>query len=193
MTGMNVTWKYSMENFTAGSSPSFLRENLMFIKLANISSNLGSTLNLWEELRQLKINMTMDISASDLHYEYGLYKVIAENEKENNDNNANSITEEDIENAAKMYIYFTTYPRDFWLNVVDIFYYFLINESAQDTLLLISNLVPKSVIEETAKKIQLEVLSDHMGIDLLHVENIESLQKAIKNKSMTGKCVPCSS
>ena len=98
-----------------------------------------------------------------------------------------TITNEDLEDAAKQYIYLFTEPRELWTPSVNILAELLFeSKTLRDTLLIISSSEPQDYFAESAIEFLMEALSTHFGFQFFNIENINFLQKVHSHKSIKG-------
>ena len=200
MTGMNITWNYS-HNLSSYEQATFVDQNKKFTQLANMYNKYGSKVDIWEEIKQFKVNSLKDFldrnkdkKIEKLTDEFEdaidgdrfLIDMKAKLEKIDIDH-VSIITDEKIDTAGKMYTSLVTEPTDLWMNSIFFFFSSLGSESLRETLLLISNYDPQNHFQGTVKKILLNILFDHLGFEFLNIDNRTILQGLINNQSITGE------
>ena len=161
----------------------------------------GSKVDIWEEIKQFKVNSLKDFldrnkdkKIEKLTDEFEdaidgdrfLIDMKAKLEKIDIDH-VSIITDEKIDTTGKMYTSLVTEPTDLWMNSIFFFFSSLESESLRETLLLISNYDPQNHFQGTVKKILLNILFDHLGFEFLNIDNRTILQDLINNQSITGE------
>lgn len=146
-TGFKISWYCHTCNGKRATNPDFTfrkrkhYENLLFIMIANLI-HFGQkhdipTVSIWEKLRTAKLNWYEIIAEyypnkmmthyngaySEKRYIYTeIFKDIKlENIGEIIDTYTYNVTDETLETAAKMFIYLTAPPKQYWINALDIY------------------------------------------------------------------------
>ena len=189
MTGMNVTWNH-LQN-VAPPDQEQLNKNEKFRKVANAIYANGSIEKLWAEMRQFKIDLMDEFINGKIRANQLAEKISSRLEQIVNrsgikGDEINTITDTNLQDAAKIFVYLFTVPRDFWLDSVKLLHNSLSTQSLRETLLLMSNLHPKDNFLETSKKIILEHLSSKLEFEFLRIDSGTYLQEVQNNSSVTG-------
>ena len=180
MTGMNVTWSYS-HNVTTKAL--YRSKNEEFVKMSNFIAEYEPKYTLWEKMTNYKIYKFMrDMGVYFAKYEIDFHRLLNITHTKRSDN----ITDKDLKTAGDFYIYFLTEPLLLWGRASYFFYKSLDNDSPRQSLLLTANYNPYNNFHETVKRTLLEILSDSLGLQFLHLDNTTSFERIFSNSS-TGK------
>ena len=183
MTGINITWSY-YQNVTA--KPLYLGDNEEFVKMTNLISEYESKNGLWEKMTTYKIEKFMRDMDMFVKSEVNFHRLLKKTHAKRYDN----ITNENLKTAADFYIYYLTEPRLLWGWASFFFYKSLTKDSPRQSLLLTTNYNPYNNFHETVKRTLLEILSDSLGLQFLHIDNTTSFKRIFSNSS-TGKINYC--
>ena len=189
MTGMNVTWNH-FQNVPPPDQDQ-LQKSKNFRLIANAINTNGSKDKIWTEIRQFKLNLMGDFlrgktKAGELAGKISARLEVIVNKNGITSDKINTITDKNLENAAKIFVYLFSVPRDLWLNSVKFLDFTLGSQSLRETLLLMSNFHPQDNFQETVKKITLQVLSSQLDFNFLDIDNGTFLKEVINNNSIIG-------
>ena len=87
-----------------------------------------------------------------------------------------NITDENLESAAKSFVYLYLEPRNLWFESME-FFFKSAPTSVRNTLLLVANYDPQDYLQETVKRILLELLSKHMKLEFFNIDNFRFVSK----------------